>query len=361
MIAEPGQAPERIDCYRPEPFHPAEWLRHPHMQTIYGEVMPRPFNRPDHAAWEAACKREELALPDGDRVVVWTHFHPDDTGRRKPVVVHFHGLEGSADASYQRGLSSKAFAAGFDSVRVNFRNCGDTEHLARRFYFGAHTEEVVAALETVHRDFGFERVYGTGVSLGANMLLHALCDWGAQPPAWLKGVVAVSAPVQMAMAGEALKSGFNRIYDIFFLRALGAKLRKKMQVSPGGADLLPYLERMRTVRTLAEFDEFITAPLGGYENAAHYYRAGSSGPRLGDIRVPALLIHAEDDPFVPFAGLQMHAEAIAANPWLATAFTRAGGHVGFVADRRAPVSELWMDDRWSENEAIRFLRHADIH
>jgi predicted alpha/beta-fold hydrolase len=361
MIADPIEPHARLVNYRPEPFHPAEWLRHPHMQTVYGEVMPRPFNRPEHAAWNAACNRVERALPDGDRVVVWTHLHPDDPGRRMPVVVHFHGLEGSADASYQRGLSFKAFAAGFHSIRVNFRNCGDTEHLARHFYFGAHTEEVVAALEAAHRDFGFDRVYATGVSLGANMLLHALCDWGSAPPAWLKGAVAVSAPVQMAMAGEALKVGFNRIYDIFFLRALGARLRKKLLASPGGTYLQPYVERMRTIKTLADFDEYITAPLGGYDSAAHYYRAGSSGPRLGVIRVPTLLVHADDDPFVPFAGLQMHAAAIAASPYLSTAFTRFGGHVGFVADRRAPVSESWMDDRWSENEAIRFLSHLEIH
>jgi predicted alpha/beta-fold hydrolase len=309
-----------------------------------------------HQAWKDACREEVLTLPGGDRVVAYFHLHADDPGLERPAVLHLHGLEGSAEAAYQRGLSAKTFAAGFHSVRLNFRNCGDHEELARGFYFGARTEEVEHALGHLHRDRGFRRVMCTGVSLGGNMLLHYLADLGDRPPPWLIGAAAVSPPIEMADTCEALTRGWNRMYDLFFLVLLYRKLRRKVRLSPGGDEYREYLRVCRGLRSLREFDDRITARLGGYENGAAYYQAGSSGPRLGAIRGPTLIIHAQDDPFLPVDMFLRHEERIDANPWLKTAFPAKGGHVGFWSAPGYPRPEPWCDERWSENEAVRFLR-----
>ncbi len=349
-----GGVPAGLGAFEPTPFQPHPRLRHAHFQTIAGELWPRKLPA-IHQAWREACREEILALPDGDRVVAYFHLQPDDPGRKRPVVLHLHGLEGSAEASYQRGLSAKTFAAGFHSVRLNFRNCGDHEELARGFYFGAKTEEVESALGHLHRDWGFERIMATGVSLGGNMLLHYLADLGDRPPPWLIGAAAVSPPIEMADTCEALLHGWNRIYDVFFLVMLYRKLVRKVRLSPGGEALREYVRICRKLRSLKDFDDKITARLGGYENGAAYYVAGSSGPRLGAIRVPTLVIHAQDDPFLPFAMFERHKDRIAANPWLTTAFPQHGGHVGFWSAPDYPRPEPWCDERWSENEAVRFL------
>lgn len=270
-------------------------------------------------------------------------------------MAHFHGLEGSAEASYQRGLSAKTFAAGLHSVRVNFRNCGDHEELARGFYFGARTEEVESALGHLHRDRGFSRILASGVSLGGNMLLHYLADLGDRPPPWLIGAVAVSPPIEMADTCQALTRGWNRIYDRFFLSLLHRKLARKVRLSPGGGEYREYVRICRGLRSLEQFDDRITAKIGGYESGAAYYQAGSSGPRLGAIRVPTLIVHAKDDPFLPFAMFERHADRISGNRWLATAFPDRGGHVGFWSAPGHERPEPWCDERWSENEAVRFL------
>ncbi|HEY9855041.1 MAG TPA: hypothetical protein V6D05_04830, partial [Stenomitos sp.] len=128
--------------YAPTPFVPSRFLRHPHLQTVVGEVIPRHLSA-RHDPWRAARQEVLFELADGDRMQAFVHLQPDDPERRRPVVLQLHGLEGHADSHYQVGLSAKSFAAGFHSVRLNFRNCGDTEHLARQFYTGHSTGDVL--------------------------------------------------------------------------------------------------------------------------------------------------------------------------------------------------------------------------
>lgn len=340
--------------HQPRPFTVHPLWRHAHAQTFAGEFLPRRFG-PRFAEWRASRSEHLFVLPDGDRLLAHVHLQPDDPDRRKPVILHLHGLEGHARSHYQEGLSAKAFAAGFHSIRLNYRNCGDTEHLAKGFYFGSVPDDVVEVLAQLHKEWGFGRIFATGVSLGANLLLRLLADAGKGPPPGLEGAVSISAPIDMSMTGDALGRGLNRCYGNYFLMLLKRKLRRKVRFSPNGKALAPIIAKLRGIRTLRQFDETITAPLGGFADATAYYARGSSGDDLGAIRLPTLLIHAQDDPFLPFEMYRSREAIIAANPFLMPFFPLNGGHVGFVEPPGLPHDEPWMDQRWSENEAVRFL------
>lgn len=331
-------------------FEPQRLFRGPHLQTVLSEIVPRrPL--PTWKPWAGVRRRELFEMPDGDRLAAFVHLQPSDPRRRRPVVLHLHGLEGHADTEAQRALSAKAFAAGFHSVRLSFRNCGDTESLARDLYYGSRPGDLDTVVRALHEAWGFETVHVTGISLGANLLLRHLADRPAD--SGIARAAAISAPIEMGQALEALSRGANRIYDRYFLAALKRKLRRKLHLSPDGDRLRPYIERMAQIRSLAEWDEHITAPLGGFASAEAYYQAGSSGPDLDKVRVPTLLIHAKDDPFIPFAMYEQHGERIRANAALCPRFPEHGGHAGFWARARGP--EPWMDTHWAENRAIAFL------
>ncbi len=303
--------------------------------------------------WHSARRELRIALPDEDCLQAFLHLHPDDPGRRRPLVIHLHGLEGSADSHYQRGLSAKAFAAGFHTLRVSFRNCGDTEHLARQLYHGAMTGDVRAILETMRGTWGMERLYLTGVSFGGNLLLKFLSECGDAVPAGLQGAVAISAAIDLN--GVTFTEGLAWGYERYFLRKLKRKMRRKVRFSPGGEALRDRVAELRGARTLRDFDALITAPLNGFGTPTNYYTQASSADHLDRIQVPTLLIHSEDDPVVPFEMYRARMDLIRANPKLVTAFPETGGHVGFYARSDRPLPQPWMDERWCENEAIAFL------
>ena len=331
------------------PFNPPPWLRNPHLQTIAAELLPRRFGLA-HAAWAESRREVLLELKDGDRLLAFLHLQPEDPEHQRPLVLHLHGMEGSANSNYQKGMSAKAFAAGFHSLRLNYRNCGDTEALARGIYHARQTEDVRQVLEMVQERWGFRRIYATGASLGANLLLRLLADG---PPPMLQGAVAISPPIMLPTCSEALGKGFNRIYERYFLESFKRKLRRKYRLSPGGEELRPLVRKLSRIRSLRELDELVTAPLSGYGTVEAYYLAASTAGELDRIEIPTLLIHAQDDPFLPFSMYASQREAIARNPHLLAVFPEYGGHVGFLG--RSEKRASWMDARWSENEAIAFL------
>lgn len=343
---------DSIPPYVPRPFQPPRFLANPHAQTLASEFLPRNLAA-RHPAWRQAETITTLWLPDGDGLLAHLHLHPDDPERQRPVVVHLHGLEGSAQSHYQLGLSAKAFAAGFHTVRVNFRNCGDTEHLARRIYNGAMTEDVAAVLDWLRRDLGLSRQLLTGVSFGGNLALKFLAECGQQPPPGVLAAATISAAIDFNLV--TFSDGLSWVYERYFLAKLRRKMRRKVALSPGGAELEERVRLLGRVRTLREFDALVTAPLNGYESATHYYTRASAADDLDRVGVPTLLIHAEDDPFVPFEMYRSRTERIRANPMLVPVFPKHGGHVGFYAPKDLEWPEPWMDERWSENEAIAFL------
>jgi predicted alpha/beta-fold hydrolase len=338
------------------PFQPHPSLRHRHAQTMFGTLFPRRFATA--IAWRQAAESREFTMADGDRLQAVLHRHPDDPQLRRPLLLLLSGLEGHVDTHYMQGMSTKAFAAGYHSLRLNYRTCGGTEHLARRLYNGGMIEDI----DTVIRQLGKEadwRIVLAGVSLGANKLLRLLGTYGETPPAHLLGGMAISPPIELAVAGQALSQGFNRVYDRFFLQSMKRRLRRMLaQPSLRPEDQVHY-RRGLAAQNLLVFDDVLTGPSGGYGNAADYYRTASTGDLVGAIRVPTLLIHAKDDPMIPMAPFERRAGLLAGNPWLTTIFTEAGGHVGFIQSPAAACPEPWMDAYWAENAAIAFLRWID--
>lgn len=329
-------------------FAPHPLLAHPHLQTTVPHFLPRALD----PAWRRAGRRRTFLLPDGDRLAGVWHPHPGDPGLTRPTLLLLHGLENDAETPYMQGLSAKAFALGWHSLRLNFRNCGGTEHLARRLYNGALTADVEAVRAALASEIRGPLAMA-GASLGGSLLLKRLAEYGDAVPEGLAAAAAISPPLTLGDTGGSLRRGLGPLYEQYFLASLRWKLMRKARADE--ASRAQAREAWRS-RTLREFDERVTAVEGGFGSADAYYETASPGPLLGAVRVPTLLIAAEDDPIVPFESYAPYREALAANPALSTRFVPEGGHVGFVSAPWAPRPEPWMDAHWAENQALLYLR-----
>ena len=279
----------------------------------------------------------------GVRVLAQCHWQPER--RAHPALLTLHGLEGSSEAHYMRGISEKAFAAGFNVVRLNQRNCGGTEHLCDTLYHSGLTSDPVAVLhELVARD-GIDRVVVAGYSLGGNLALKLAGDFGDDAPPALRAVCAVSPVLDLEACVRALERPQNALYQWNFVRNLKARMRRKVGLFPERFSLEP-LSRIHTVR---QFDELYTAPHFGFAGATDYYHRASALRVVDRIRVPALVLTAADDPFVPPEPFS--APAITGNPHITVRISQHGGHCAFVG---AP--EDGDDGYWAERMIVRFAR-----
>jgi hypothetical protein len=230
-------------------------------------------------------------------------------------------------------------------VGLNFRSCGGEPNLTARFYHSGETDDLRVVLDALAQRFGQQVAAAIGFSLGGNVLLKYLAEEGAG--ARLRAAVAVSVPYDLAAGADALDATrMGRFYTGHFLASLISKLEAKSSLLDARIDL----ERIRRARSFREFDDAATAPLHGFTGADDYYSRSSSGPLLDRVRVPTLLIHSADDPFLPPAALPR--AAIERNPCLRVVLTGRGGHVGFIA------GSPWRPLFWVEQEAARYLGEA---
>jgi predicted alpha/beta-fold hydrolase len=288
--------------------------------------------------------KERLDTPDGDfldleHAVVEGHPLPDHA----PLVLKLHGLEGSAHSGYSVVLARALAKRGIRSVGLNFRSCGGEMNRAARFYHSGETGDLALVLDHLLQSAPAGGLGALGFSLGGNVLLKYLGEQGAGAAGKLRAAVAVSVPYDLAACADRMTEGFGRVYAGFFLRSLRAKVRKKSAQLAGICEVNRVLEATR----VRDFDDALTAPLHGFRDAEDYYRQSSAGQFLGAIAVPTLLIHSLDDP-IAIAQAIPH-PVIAANDHLSTAFTRRGGHVGFVGG--SPRSPTF----WAEEKGAEFL------
>jgi uncharacterized protein len=287
----------------------------PHFQTIASHFWPRKLDTLRYPV------EQRLYRTEPDVQVLVESQRPRGTARAELVMVH--GLEGSGEAGYMRGLSQAALDAGFAAHRFHMRTCGGAEHLCKTLYHSGLTGD----LEAVLREFAAEGrgpVFLAGFSLGGNVVLKLAGELGETAAALFRGVCAVSTPIDLAASCGRIGRWDNRLYERRFVRRLRRRLCAMGRYSP---------RDFRGVRSIRDVDERITAPAFGFQNAAHYYRTQSAARYLDSIRVPALLIQAKDDPLIPF-GSYRH-PAFETNPFLTLWATEHGGHVGFLA-RGAP-------------------------
>ena len=275
------------------------------------------------------------------RVLAACHWQPQP--RTRPTLIALHGLEGSSDAHYMRGLADKAFRAGFNVLRLNQRNCGNTEHLSAGLYHSGLTADPIAVIRELIEVDHLDAIAVTGYSLGGNLALKLAGDLGTQAPPQLRSVCAVSPTADLARCVAALEHPQNVAYQWNFVRNLKRRMRRKAKAFPGRFPL----DGLAGVRTVRDFDERFTAPHHGFRDASDYYYRASALRVIDRIEIPALVISAKDDPFVPSA--QFEDQAFARNPRVTVVTTPHGGHCGFVAARR-----LDSDAYWAEHVAVEF-------
>jgi predicted alpha/beta-fold hydrolase len=311
-----------------------------HTQTVFAWAKPRRFP----ALPEPVARHFDVA-PDA-RVLAHCHWHqrPQD----HPTLLLLHGLEGSSYAHYMCGISDKAWAAGWNVVRLNQRNCGNTEHLSRGLYHSGLTHDPLFVIRELIEADGIRRIAVAGYSLGGNLTLKLAGELGGDAPAELVAVCAVSPTMDLAECVRALERRSNIAYEFNFVRNLKARMRRKAAAFP---DDFP-LERLGRVWTVRQFDEAYTAPHHGFRDAADYYHRASALRVIERIRVPALIVTAEDDPFVPTGAFRD--PAVTGNPNITLVVTPHGGHCAFV---EPPQPDY--DGYWAEREIVRFVsNHA---
>lgn len=303
--------------------------------TVYAWARPRRLR-----SLPAPELREFRTAPD-TTVLAACHWQPDRTAHATLLLLH--GLEGSSDAHYMRGIADKAWRAGMNVVRLNQRNCGGTEHLTPGLYHSGLTTDPRAVLhELIDRD-RLPAIVLAGYSMGGNVLLRLAGELGADAPAQLKGVAAVSPVIDLAACVDAMERRANWIYQWNFMRNLRARMIRKARVFPDAFDLAP-LRRLRSIRA---FDDTYTAPHHGFGDAANYYHQASALRVIDRIRIPALIISAADDPFVPASIFD--APDVRDNPNIRVEITPYGGHCAFVGARSADH-----DGYWAESTIVEF-------
>ena len=319
-------------------FIPRRHLRNGHWMTIF--------------CW-AARRRLQLPAPEAryfqvtadTQVLAHCYWQPERHTR--PTVLALHGLEGSSSAHYMLGVADKALRAGFNAVLLNQRNCGGTEHLGPGLYHSGLTEDAAVVIRELARTEQIDRVVAAGYSLGGNLALRLAGTESRATLPWLKGVCAVSPVLELEHCVRALERRSNAIYQWNFVRNLKNRMRRKHACFPDAFDL-SHLDRIRTVR---QFDAVYTAPFFGFTSAEEYYHRAAALRVAARIEVPALIITAEDDPFVPVEPFRD--AALAANPLVTMRVTRHGGHCGFLGEPAGGD-----DGYWAETAIVEFARRC---
>lgn len=323
----------RPSPFSAESFRASPWAPGPHLQTLVARVLRAPPALP--------YTRERVTSPDGDFVDL--DWAPEPSAGA-PIVLVLHGLEGSSSRGYVRNVCAELAARGLWPAALNFRGCSGEPNRGDGFYHSGATADPAHVLELVRARYPGRPIGAVGFSLGGNVLLKLMGERPDGGGGLLDAAVAMSVPYDLAAGCRLLEeSRMGRAYTEYFLRSLKRKVRMKERRLAGRFEL----SAIYGAGTLRRFDDLLTAPLHGFDSAAHYYAESSSAGYLSSVRVRTLLIHAEDDPFLPRASIP-RAEA-AANPRLEMSLEPVGGHVGFLQ------GTPWRPRFWADELTAEFL------
>lgn len=314
------------------PFLPHVLLPGGHIQTVFASQRRRRFPY----GWEKD-ERAEVEIKDQARVEVVKLLRP----RPAPALIVLHGMTGSCQSDYMQGFSHKAWRRSWNCFLPNLYNTNYELSHPVIFHAGASglARQVIERLVKLH---SLRKVFLAGVSMGANLLLKMLGEWGGQAPGWLAAAAAVSPLCDMTVSWQLMERPSNRIYQIYFTGRLKELVRSRSKHLGKFVDL----EKVMQIRTIREFDQHFTVPLGGFKDPYHYYEEGSSSPLLDKIRVPTLILHSKDDPFLPWEPF-VRPQA-RSNPNLLIHLTERGGHLGFVERTRQDIDRCWFENRIME-------------
>jgi uncharacterized protein len=334
-IASPQEFKAWLSSFEPHP-----WLTNGHLQTIVGNFLPRPEFR-----LATQAETVEVDSTDASSVLCHCHWQPSAIRSSRLTLVLLHGLEGSSDSRYMKGIAARAWAAGMNVVRMNMRNCGGTEALTSTLYHSGRSGDVGAVVSYFASRFHLERVALVGYSMGGNLVLKLAGEWGARRP--LVAVATVCPAIDLAASADALHEPANRIYERHFLRGLMRRYRMKGAMFPD-----VYQTRgLGPIRSIREFDQKIVARYCGFRDADDYYDRAASARVVDHIAVPTLVLCAKDDPFIRL--LPESRALLLANPHITFVESRHGGHCAFLRRRTSDGMH------WAEAAVIRFLQAAD--
>lgn len=318
------------------PFVPGRRLGNGHVMTVVSWARRRAF--PDLPEPEARLVR---VSPDTE-VLTRCYWQPDRASRL--TMVALHGLEGSSEVHYMRGLAAKAWRQGWNAVLINQRNCGGTEHLTPGLYHSGLTDDPREVMRALMESDGLPAFALVGYSLGGNLAMKLAGEFGSAPDLPVLAVVAVSPTIDLDCCVTAIERRINLAYQLNFVRNLRSRMRRKAAAWPGAFDL----SLLRSIWTIRRFDDVYTAPFHGFGDAANYYQRASAMRVVDRIRVPALVLAAADDPFVPPG--QFSGPPLRDNPYIDVRVQSHGGHCGFIS-AGTPGS----DGYWAEDSAMRFI------
>ncbi len=306
-----------------QPFEPHPLLKNSHLMTIAAAFWRRRFELPPG-------EDRYFQVDPESKILGHCHWQPRKE-KNTPLLVLVHGLEGSSDSNYMLGIAQKAWRRGFHAIRLNQRNCGGTDN-------SGMSGDYRAVFDELSDDDGFSQIFFAGYSMGGNLVTKMAGECGENVPVALRGVAAICPALNLGACADALERRDNYFYQRHFVAGLMARYARKAELFP---------ERYSTngygpIRTVREFDDAITAPQFGYRDAQEYYEAAGAKRFVDKIRVPLLLITAQDDPFVPFAATR--ASGVEKNPAITFAAPRYGGHCAFISGVRGE-ERFWAERR----------------
>jgi predicted alpha/beta-fold hydrolase len=311
-------------------FEPHAWLKSGHLQTIASAFVRRRFTLP--------VGEERLFRVDSESQIAGVcHWQSGKRGD-SPAVVTVHGLEGSSDSKYCLGIADKAYARGFHAIRLNQRNCGGTERLTPTLYNSGMSGDYLAVLHELIEGDNIAQIFFAGYSMGGNLVTKMAGELSGHAPEQLLGVAGVCPALDLSACADALERPGNFLYQRHFVRGLMQRFRRKAELYPERYTL----DGLPPIRTVREFDDAITAPSFGFADAEAYYQSAGAKRVISTLRVPTLMIAAQDDPFVPFelfrrAGVEQNRQVRFVAP-------EHGGHCGFISRHQGP-ERFWAEER----------------
>lgn len=328
-------------------FVPRRGMKSPDVQTLLANFLPRRSGLPPA---EDAIVEVEAATDSS--VLCHCNWQPKPVRAERMTLLLVHGLEGSSSSQYMRGIAAKAWHAGWNSIRMNMRNCCGTEALSGTLYHSGLCCDVQAVARHFAQREGLQHIALIGYSMGGGLVLNAAGEWGDRAPEWLRAAVGVSPVIDMAPSADALHDLRNRIYERNFLRNMLRRYRYKAQLAPDRYSVAD-CKRVYSIRT---YDEYIVAPNCGFTGAADYYDKASAARVVERIAVPTLILHALDDPFIRLTASTR--AKLLANPHIALVETKHGGHCGFLSPRPQKNFDPADDGYWAESTLMRFIEFA---
>lgn len=323
-------------------FIPAWWLRGPHLQTIWGSML--------RTHPPVKTRRERLELPDNDFLdLEWLDVLFNDPTR--PIVLILHGLGGNIESHYAKAIMHALDDCGWYTVFMHYRGCSGDPNRQLFCYHSGYTDDVEYVTSIIRARYPHNPIAAVGYSLGGSILLNWLGKTGSKNP--LTTAVAISVPFELGKAANRMLNGVSRLYQWHILRNLRHNISHKLEHLESPVDL----EKLDQFKTFWEFDTYVTAPLHGFKNADDYYKQASCRGILKNIAKPTLIIHSEDDPFMPTDVIPNTNELTVET---VLELSKTGGHVGFITGNIPGSAEYWLEGRIIEHLLDFFPRQEKL-